>query len=235
MQVYRRSAGKSGQKERAVKYAKGVVAGALVTLVGACGSNAPTASNTPTSIAAPTTHAPTPATTPAPNLTAELLAVSDFPSGWSVVGNSDSGEPKCIDTVRSALNATSKAEVTFAYGSNGAATVEESLAYVPGRGHSAMTAMSRILSGCGPIHMTTNGQTLTGTVGSMSFPAVADQSFAYQMNLTDTVSGQSITVPIGIVVFRKADTVAMILYANPGNAASQPLETVVQDAAAKVS
>jgi hypothetical protein len=177
----------------------------------------------------------TPTATPAPDLTAELLGASDLPAGWTSVANSDSGEPKCLDNVRSSLNAVSKAEATFAFGSNGTPTLEENLAYVPGQGQHAMTAASRILSGCGRVSISSGGQTMSGTVGSMTFPAVADQSSAYQMALSGTVSGQSVTADIDVILVRKADTVAMIFYANIGNPGTQALQALVHDAAAKLS
>jgi hypothetical protein len=218
-----------------VKFSRVFVAGALVTLVAACGSNAPSGGTTPTSSPASATNASTPVATPAPDLTAELLTTSNLPAGWSPVANSDSGEPKCLDKVRSELTAISTAQATFVANANGLPDLEESLAYVPGHGQSDVTGASRILSGCGPISMRTGGQSFTGTIKSMPFAAVADQSSAYRMNLSTTVSGQSVRVVIDIVVFRKDDTVAMILYSSPGSPDVQALEHLVHDAAAKLS
>ncbi len=48
------------------------------------------------------------------------------------------------------------------------------------------------------------------------------------------VSGQSVTLVFEIVVFRKADTVAIILYANPGAPDIRALKPLVRDAVAKV-
>lgn len=219
-----------------MKFSHGVIAGALVMLVAACGSNAPSGSTTPpkSSSSSPAAPASTPVVTPAPDLTAELLSLSDLPAGWSAVGSSDSGEPKCLDTVRSDLNAVSKAEATYVGASSGLPDLEESLAYVPGKGQSDMLAVSRVLSGCGHVSVTQGGQTLTGTLRSLSFPAVADQSSAYQVTLSGTVSGQSVTLVFEIVVFRRADTVAIILYANPGAPDIQALKPLVRKAVAKV-
>jgi len=204
-------------------------------LVAACGGNAPSGSTTPksnsSSSAAP---ASTPTTTPPPDLNAELLSTSDLP-GWSAEGSSDSGEPRCLDNVRAALRTASKAEAAFVDGSGGLPSLEESLAYVPGQGQSDMTAVSRILAGCGPINLTTGGQTLSGTVSKMSFPGIADQSSAYKMNLSGTLSGVQATLGVDIVVFRKADTVAMILFGNLGTPNRRALHRIVQDAAAKLS
>jgi hypothetical protein len=219
-----------------VRCSQVVIAGTLVMLVAACGSTAP--KNTAPPAAHPSTSAPsTSATVPAPNLNAELLAVSDLPAGWSVVPSSDSSSPapKCLQNVKSDLKATSKAEATFADGSNGLPVLDEYLAYLPSNGRSAMTVIRHVLSGCGHISVTSGGDTLAGTIGAMSFPAVGDQSSAYQMNLSATVSGLSITLGIDLVVFRKADTVAMIIYGDLGTPDIHALHPLVEDAAAKLS
>jgi hypothetical protein len=218
-----------------VKFSHGVIAGALVVFLAACGGNTPSGSTTPqssnSSSAAP---ASTPTTTPPPDLNSELLTTSDLP-GWSTENSSDSGEPKCLDSVRSALRTASKAEAAFVDGSSGLPSLEESLAYVPGQGQSDMTVVSRILAGCGPVKLTNAGQIVSGTVSKMSFPGVADQSSAYKMNLSGTFSGVQETLGVDIVVFRKADTVAMILFGNLGSPNRRALHRIVQDAAAKLS
>jgi hypothetical protein len=201
-------------------------------LVAACGGNTPSSSpsqSTPTSVA----PASSPTTTPPPDLNSELLATSDLP-GWSAQANSDAGEPRCLDQVRSDLNAVSNAQATFTDGSNGLPVLEETLYYVPGQGQSDIAVVKQTLAGCGTVSMVSSGHTFTGIVGSLLFPAVADQSSAYKMNLSATSSGQSVTLAIDMVVFRKADTVAIILYGNVGSANKQALKPLVRDAAAKL-
>lgn len=214
-----------------MKYSREVIALGLVTLLAACGSHAP--KNT----THPPVSASTSATTQPPDLNAELLTSSDLPVGWSSVPSAESSasEPQCLDNVKGDLKATSKAEATFVNGSSGLPALDELLNYLPGKGQTAMTVVSQALSGCGQISTTSGGQTLTGTIGTLSYPAVADQSFAYQMNLSGTVSGVSVTLGIDLVVFRKGDTVAMILYGNLGTPDISALQPIVQDAAAKLS
>ncbi len=106
---------------------------------------------------------------------------------------------------------------------------------MPGQGQSDMPTVSRILARCGPITLTNAGRTVSGTVSKMSFPGVADQSSAYKMNLSGTLSGVQATLDVDIVVFRKADTVAMILFGNLGSANRRVLHRIVQSAAAKLS
>jgi hypothetical protein len=216
-----------------VKWSTSAIAGALVMLVAACGSNAPNSATA----TAPAAHASTSATTPAPNLAAELLSVSDLPAGWSVVPSADSSSatPHCLQNIKTELKATSKAEVTFTDGSNGLPVLDEGLSYLPGQGENALKLVEQILGGCGQISMTSDGTTLTGTVGAMSFPAVADQSAAYQINLSGTVSGLSVTVGIDLIVFREGDTVAVMLYGDLGTPDISVLQPIVQEAAAKVS
>jgi hypothetical protein len=125
--------------------------------------------------------------------------------------------------------------VTFVNGPNGLPILGELIAYLPGRGQSAMTAATQVISGCGHISFTSGGQTLSGTVSPVSFPTVADQSFAYQVSLSGTVSGTSITLGIAIVAFRKGDTIAVIQYADLGFPNVTALQQIVQTAAAKLS
>lgn len=229
-------------KEAVVKWSTSVIAGSLVMLAAACGSNAPNSATTTPSAAdastkPPAAHASTSATPPAPDLTAELLSVSDLPAGWSVVPSTDSSNsstPKCLRALKTVAKATSKAETTFTDGSNGLPELDEFLVYLPGQGKKAMKLVSQILAGCGQLSMTSGGQTLKGTLGAMSFPAVAEQSFAYQLNLSATVSGLSVTVGIDLIVFRKADTVAEILYGDLGTPDISVLQPIVWDAAAKL-
>ena len=58
---------------------------------------------------------------------------------------------------------------------------------------------------------------------------------AYQMNLSGTVSGSSFALDVDVVVFRKADTVALIEYFSLGAPDTQALRSFVQIAAAKLS
>jgi len=217
-----------------MKYSKGVMAGTLVMFLAACGSNAPK-STTP-----PVGHTLTSATTSTPDLNAELLATSDLPAGWSSVPGSDSGpQPKCIAHVVSDLNAAHHVLATFAYGPNGSPYLGELLAYLPGQGQSTVTALSQALSSCGQISFTSTsgGQTLTltGTIGSLAIPPIADQSSAYQMNLSGNVSGSSVTLDCDVVVFRKADTVALVEYFSLVAPNTQAVQSFVQAAAAKLS
>jgi hypothetical protein len=222
-------------KGASVKFSYGVIAGALVVLVAACGGNPASGSGSTPPANVSTSAAPvsTPTTTPPPDLNAELLNGSEL-AGWSGQANSDAGEPKCLDKVRSALGTASKAQATFTHGSNGLPVLEESLYYVPGHGQSDMAVVKQTLAGCGAVTMSSGGATFTGSMGSLLFPAVADQSSAYKMYLSGTISGQSLTLAVDLVVFRKADTVAIILYGNLGSASKQALKPLVRDAAAKV-
>ena len=169
-------------------------------------------------------------------MTSELLAVSDLPAGWSSVPSSDStsSTPQCFQNVKTDLKPTSKAEATFQGGSSGLPLLDESLGYLPGRGQQAIALISQVLSRCGQISLTSDGATITGTIGAMSFPAVGDQSSAWQINLTGTESGISLTVGIDFIVFRKGDTLALIFYGDLGTPDIQTVEHLVQVAASKL-
>jgi hypothetical protein len=55
------------------------------------------------------------------------------------------------------------------------------------------------------------------------------------VNLSGTASGTSITLDLDEVVFRKGDTVAVILYADLGTPDITVLQQAVQHAAAKMA
>ena len=98
-----------------------------------------------------------------------------------------------------------------------------------------MAVISHVLSRCRRISVTSGGHTLAGTIGAMSFPAVADQSSAYQMNLSATVSGLSITLGVDLVVSGRPTQWRMILYGDLGTPDIHALHHLVEDAAAKLS
>jgi len=211
-----------------------VIAFGLAMLLAGCGSSAPRSTTSPSADASAS------ATTRAPDLKAELLVISDLPAGdWSVVRNTTSGAtPSCFAVVRSDLDlkAATQAQVTFIHGSNSLPVFEELLAYLPGRGQSSMTAATHVISGCGHISLTLGGQNLTGVVRPVSFPAVGDQSAAYQLSLSGTVSGQPVTLGVDAIIFRKGDIVATIQYVDLGPPLDiTALEQITQLAAAKVS
>ncbi len=54
------------------------------------------------------------------------------------------------------------------------------------------------------------------------------------MNLSGTISGISVTLGIDLVLFRKADTVGFIFYADLGTPDILAVQTLVRDAAAKL-
>ncbi len=213
-----------------MRCSRGVLAGALIVLLAACGSNSPKSTTTPAA------HASAQAATTAPDLNAELLSVSDLPAGWSVIPSTSSGstEAECLKNAKTVVKGTSKADAQFAGGSNGLPLVDEALGYTPGQASKAMAAFSQVMAGCGHISVTSGGDTLTGTVGAMSFPAVADQSAAWQMNLSGTISGLSVTLGFDIVLFRRADSVGLIVYGDLGTPDILAVQTLVRDAAAKL-
>lgn len=213
-----------------MKWSMRVLTAALVALTAACGTNSPRQ-------AAHTSAAAASAATPIPDLRDELLGFLALPSGWSVVPSrhARSGGLACIADPTSGLKAERKAVVNFQYGSGFPVLVEE-LFYFPGQGQKAMADWARAMSGCGPVSITsvTGGNTFTGTVGALSFPAVGDQSAAWQISLAGTVSGESVSIGYDIVVFRKASTVAVILYSYQGAPDIRSLRILVDAAASRV-
>jgi len=177
-----------------------------------------------------------------PDLKAELLSLSDLPAGWSVTHkpsatstrSTTSTEPACLAKTKKLTGSKAKATVSYVTGTSVPAMFED-LAYFPKGAKRAMVTFARDLDSCGPISFTSGGTPLTGTIGAMSFPAIAGQSAAWLMALTGTSSGISITVGADIVAFRTGDTVGLIVYENLGSPQVTTVENYARQAAAKAT
>lgn len=169
----------------------------------------------------------------APDLKAELLSLSDLPAGWSVTHkpSTTSTEPACLAKTKKPAGSTAKATVSYVTGTSVPAMIED-LAYFPKGAKRSMVTFARDLDSCGPISFTSGGTLLTGTIGAMSFPAIASQSAAWLMALTGTSGGISVTVGADIVTFRTGDTVGVIVYENLGSPQVTTVENYARQAAA---
>ena len=192
----------------AIKRGK-LVAGLLGLALAAvgCGSSGPTSSPTTTSASSSKTTA-----APSPNLTSQLLTISDMPPGWSVDNSpesSNSSTPECLKSVTKSP-AQSKASAKFKMGANGVPAFQEGLSYLPGgQAEKRLTEFNKVLSGCKDVSFTSDGQTYTGSVGAMSFPPQGDKSYAFQLNFSTSSSGLDLTVGLDIVVAQKNSTDAL--------------------------
>jgi hypothetical protein len=149
------------------------------TLLSACSSspNGSSASTTTTSAA----HA---STTAVPNVSQYLLAISDFPTGWSV-DNSQKASGACYNGVLKNASPLSFGNVNFVHGGS-TPLVGQTLGYYS-NGPSAYSKVASSLNACKSFTLTFEGETAKGTMGQLSFPSYGEQSTAY--NATIEVRG----------------------------------------------
>jgi len=212
-----------------------IISAGVASGVVACGGG----SKTLTTVPGPTP--PTgPAPPPIPNLQAELLTPSDMPAGWSVDKSpSDAtSRPSCLKNLDAQLHTgeISRAEAKYQGGSNSIPHLDETLAFY---GHGVATGKLAIfdqtISRCGQVTFSSGGNTFTGTIGAMSFPAVGDESYAYQMNLSTKANGLNVTIGFDVVVARKGDTAFDLALTDLGTPDLSQFRGLVTKALAKLS
>jgi hypothetical protein len=163
-----------------------------------------------------------------------------MPSGWSVnkTPSDSSSTPSCLKSLRAVTRQgeTSRAEVQFQGGSNGIPFLNETLTSFGTRVTTTKLAIfDQTISRCGQVSFTSGGNTFTGTIAAMSFPAVGDESRAYQMNLgTKTTNGLNVTVGFDIVVARKGDTAGLLALGDLGTPDLNQLRQFTTKALAKL-
>jgi hypothetical protein len=176
---------------------------------------------------------------PVPNVNAQLLQLSDLPTGWSVDNSSDSGSstPECFKNATNFKSSEkAKAEAKFQDGSNGVPALDDEVVYMPGRAQTTMQAFSQLMAGCGQISISAGGHPFKGTIGQMSFPTLGVQTQAYQMNLSTNANGLNITIGYDFAVARFAnDEILVFAYGDLGTPDITQVQQLASKAAAKVS
>jgi hypothetical protein len=160
------------------------------------------------------------------------LALSDMPTGWSV-DHSTSGALSNPGGCLSALEALKKpakgtVRAHVQYDDQEVPAVQETLE--AGKGAIARyDKYLKTLNGCTSVSFSDSGQTITGTVGAMSFPTVGNSSSAYAMNFT--IEGES--VGLDVVFFRVGQYDGDLEYVDYSPDTST-MQAFAQEAAAKV-
>jgi hypothetical protein len=217
-----------------------VVVAALV--IGAMASSGNKSSHS-SGVVSPTTYvisdAAATAVSPASSraIEAQLLSLSDLRAGWSVNNSPDTDRtyPSCLLSAVSlsgVVGATATAR--FQGGSDGIPLLEEGIADIPGQARQFMSAFDAVLGGCGRVTFQSGGDTFTGDTEALSFPKLGDQSEAYQMNLSTTTNGLSLTLGLDFVAIRKGDEVAVLYHMSLGTSDASQLQQFAQTAAAKL-
>jgi hypothetical protein len=173
---------------------------------------------------------PAGATTKA-QLRSKLLSLSNFPTGWTVDNSSSGGgsvvNGGCLAGVKQAPKSETKVSAAFENGQ--LPELQEEL--VTGHGASAAyNRLNRVLAGCKHFTASSDGQTLTLTVGAMSFPSVGSESSAYGV----TMEIKGINAGADFVLFRIGSIGGLIEYANIGQPDPSQLQGFVAEAVNKI-
>jgi hypothetical protein len=146
----------------------------------------------------------------APRLSAELLSVSQMPTGWSIDNSSGGSGFGCLATILEpkGIKQTSHAGITFDVNGNTPVLSEKLATY-----SNARTAYKKIvatLSSCKHVSGTSGGTKATGTVGQMSFPHYGNASAAFSVSLViqGTAYGED------ALIVRKANVIMGIVEAD---------------------
>jgi hypothetical protein len=213
------------------------VALSLGIVCGACSASAskPAASGTNATPPGPTAAAATTTTIALPDLKAEALSISDMPTGWSVdnsSGSSGSG-PDCLKPLQHPAASLERASASFQNGD--LPNMDESLAYyATGEARNAYLRYVATLAACRQVTFKVSGHTLSGSMGEMSFPSVGDESRAYQINMSTSVSGVDFSVGIDVVVVRKGNVAMDLVLVDLGTPDTALLQQFSAKAVAKI-
>jgi hypothetical protein len=162
-------------------------------------------------------------------LRSKLLSLSDLPAGWTVhnsSGTSSNVTSGCLLGVKHAPKNETKAAATF---EDGQAFFDEGIV----GGRDAATAYNRlnlVLTRCTHFTATSDGLTFRATVGRTSFPAVGDESSAFEVTLTS----EGLSVRADFVLFRLKGLATLIEYANLGQSDRTQLQDFVTEAVDKI-
>jgi hypothetical protein len=143
-----------------------------------------------------------------PDLSAELLAAADLPSGWSVdsASGSGAGDRGCF-TVAGAVKPDRQARASFVEGASGMPLFAESLGWFRADAHAAFAGADRLLSQCHALSFSAGGQAFHGTVSALPFPKSGDESAAFQVSVSAAGQDGAPALGLELVLARKGSTV----------------------------
>jgi hypothetical protein len=180
-----------------------------------------------------TTASPKPASTAA-DPTSQLLSISDFPTGWAIDNSpdtNDSSTPSCLATLKTSTAPAKHASVAFQYGTSVPKLAQSIGTYPTSAAASASFGRgSSILDGCTDISITSEGKTITGSIGALSFPSIGDQSKAWSM----VFSTDGVTVGFDVVLLQKAAELEEVIIGDLGTPSITGLTTYCAKALAKM-
>ena len=165
-------------------------------------------------------------------LRSKTLTISNMPTGWTVDNSSSSSSGSaigggCLAGVKEAPKTETKVEVSFDDGQF--PQLEEELA-TGNVGQASYNRLNHVLAKCKHFSVASNRQTVTVTVGQMSFPQVGSETKAY--GLTFTADG--INFGADFVLFRVGSVVGLVEYGDFGQPDPSQLQAFVTEAVNRV-
>jgi hypothetical protein len=157
-----------------------------------------------------------------------VLAVKDLPSGWSVNNTAHDNSPSCYTNPLEQVPSTSYAKANFAKGGSLPALSEELGTFASAAG--SLATLIKSLNACKSFTVTSNGQSVSGTMGAASSPTYGDQSAAW----TATLTLQGIDVNQGFVIVRKGNYLMLVALGDIGAVDTPSLQGFVAQALNKL-
>jgi hypothetical protein len=172
-------------------------------------------------------------TAPAPDLKAQLLTAADLPTGWSADTSADNGTgtPSCLKTVKTKTKAPVDAAASFIRG-YGVPALDENMGYYRDRATASHIIAEAItaLDKCKHLSLDDGQETVTGSIGAMSFPQVGDQSKAWSAVFT----AEGLNLGFDIVIAQKGKELVLIGYGDLGTPSIDELKQLTDLALAKM-
>lgn len=217
----------------------GPTVSAIAVFLAACSSSSPAATSASTNTSrapASSSSAPTTSSATGPISTAQLqamlLTVSDLPTGWAVDNSmtQSSSLPSCLEPARNVLQNSAYVDTMFQQ--NGSLPILGEGLTAASTTNEAVLGYAKVKNAfatCTTFTLSVGGQTVTGSMGALSFPTVGGQSAAFSAPLT--VQGQTAT--LDFVLSQKGNVVALFFIGDYTVDPSQ-YENIVNTAMAKV-
>lgn len=168
------------------------------------------------------------------SLDGQLLTPADLPGGWTIARTADPAvlpAPPCIETAVSAVQTATKARVQFVR-SGGVPLLEQQIGQyaTAAQARAKYSAAVAAVDGCHTVTFDYQGVRISGTIGRLQFPALADASTAWHLTLQ--AIGLLATGDAVLVV--KGRELELLVYLALGNTEPREVAPLAMTAAAKL-
>ncbi len=165
-----------------------------------------------------------------PPLRSRLLTVANLPAGWTVTSQPHKAAtalPNCLTGAKKVGNDAGKVSVKFTAGTF--PVIFEGLK-IGGTGIAAWNRGVRALENCHAITFKVQGETIHGTIASLSVPRVGDRSAAYAFSFAI----QGLHLQLDVVYFVVGRYLGDLGYGNIGTPGSTTLVAFADEAVDKI-